>query len=121
MTRTALAEPVSGRAFAAAQCAGAAPFTATIKTLAGTVTLLLDNGCLHGIPGQHRPGWAQTIHALAAPGACCWYTLRPRPDADQVRILPPAQGCGLPDEEEAAPGVGEEVLVAFGGPAALAD
>src|SRR5215469_6620669 len=26
--------------------------------LAATMTLLLDNGCLHGIPDAHRPGWA---------------------------------------------------------------
>ncbi len=37
-------------------------------SLAGTITLLLDNGCLHGIPDQRRPGWAHTIHTLAAPG-----------------------------------------------------
>jgi len=36
--------------------------------LAGQVTLLLDNGCLHGIPDRDRPGWARTADALAAPG-----------------------------------------------------
>lgn len=37
-------------------------------TLAGQVTLLLDNGCLHGISDRDRPGWARTADALAAPG-----------------------------------------------------
>ena len=36
--------------------------------LAGTVTLVLDNGCLHGITGRSRAGWARTVGALAAPG-----------------------------------------------------
>jgi SAM-dependent methyltransferase len=36
--------------------------------LAARVTLLLDNGCLHGIPERDRPGWARTADALAAPG-----------------------------------------------------
>ena len=33
--------------------------------LAGTATLLLDNGCLHGISGQRLPGWAHTVNTLA--------------------------------------------------------
>ncbi|MEQ4719652.1 methyltransferase [Nonomuraea sp. B19D2] len=37
--------------------------------LGGTVTLVLDNGCLHGIPSRRRPGWAATVETLAAPGA----------------------------------------------------
>ena len=37
--------------------------------LPGTVTLLLDNGCLHGIAQQRRAGWAATVNALAAPHA----------------------------------------------------
>jgi hypothetical protein len=36
--------------------------------LSGTVTLVLDNGCLHGIAGRRRGGWARTVDALAAPG-----------------------------------------------------
>ena len=36
--------------------------------LAGTVTLVLDNGCLHGITGRRRGGWARTVGGLAAPG-----------------------------------------------------
>ena len=36
--------------------------------LSGTVTLVLDNGCLHGITGRRRGGWARTVGALAAPG-----------------------------------------------------
>ena len=36
--------------------------------LSGTVTLVLDNGCLHGITGRRRGGWARTVDALAAPG-----------------------------------------------------
>lgn len=35
--------------------------------LTGTVTLVLDNGCLHGIAGRGRGGWARTVSALAAP------------------------------------------------------
>lgn len=38
------------------------------RRLAGTVSLVLDNGCLHGIPAARRPGWAATVRALAAPG-----------------------------------------------------
>ena len=30
--------------------------------LAARRTLLLDNGCLHGIPDPRRPGWAATVH-----------------------------------------------------------
>jgi SAM-dependent methyltransferase len=37
--------------------------------LAGTVDLILDNGCLHGIATDQRAGWAHTIDTLAAPGA----------------------------------------------------
>ena len=36
--------------------------------LSGTVTLVLDNGCLHGITGRRRGGWARTVGGLAAPG-----------------------------------------------------
>jgi len=36
--------------------------------LSGTVTLVLDNGCVHGIAGRRRGGWARTVGALAAPG-----------------------------------------------------
>ena len=36
--------------------------------LSGSATLVLDNGCLHGISGRHRGGWARTVDALAAPG-----------------------------------------------------
>jgi SAM-dependent methyltransferase len=36
--------------------------------LSGAVTLVLDNGCLHGITGRRRGGWAHTVGALAAPG-----------------------------------------------------
>jgi hypothetical protein len=36
--------------------------------LAGTVTLVLDNGCLHGLTARRRGGWARTVGALAAPG-----------------------------------------------------
>lgn len=46
--------------------------------LAGTITLLLDNGCLHGIPDRHRPGWARTIHTLAAPGCLLLARAAPR-------------------------------------------
>lgn len=46
--------------------------------LAGTATLLLDNGCLHGIPAQHRPGWARTVNALAAPRCTLLVRAAPR-------------------------------------------
>ena len=36
--------------------------------LAGTVSLILDNGCLHGIP-EHLEPRAVTVEVLAAPGA----------------------------------------------------
>jgi len=37
--------------------------------LAGAVSLLLDNGCLHGVPVGRRTGWAATVSTLAAPAA----------------------------------------------------
>lgn len=37
--------------------------------LAGAVSLLLDKGCLHGIPMRRRLGWAATVNAIATPGA----------------------------------------------------
>ncbi|MCP3756990.1 class I SAM-dependent methyltransferase [Streptomyces sp. TBY4] len=37
--------------------------------LSGATSLLLDNGCLHGIPAVRRLGWAVTVNILAAPGA----------------------------------------------------
>ncbi|WP_405018075.1 methyltransferase domain-containing protein [Kitasatospora sp. NBC_00070] len=46
--------------------------------LAGTVSLLLDNGCLHGIPDERRPGWASTVGALAAPDAVLLVRATPR-------------------------------------------
>jgi 2-polyprenyl-3-methyl-5-hydroxy-6-metoxy-1,4-benzoquinol methylase len=36
--------------------------------LAGTATLIVDNGCLHGIPDDRRDGWVATVATLAAPG-----------------------------------------------------
>ena len=52
------------------------------RTLARRVSLILDNGCLHGIPSNHNPGtgrngWARTIEHLAAPG--CVLLLRAIP------------------------------------------
>jgi len=38
-------------------------------TLAGACDLVLDNGCLHGIPAGSRRGWAATVDRLAAPAA----------------------------------------------------
>jgi SAM-dependent methyltransferase len=37
--------------------------------LAGACDLVLDNGCLHGLTGEERDGWASTVHHLAAPRA----------------------------------------------------
>jgi SAM-dependent methyltransferase len=37
--------------------------------LAGSCDLLLDNGCLHGLAGDEREGWASTVRHLGAPGA----------------------------------------------------
>lgn len=48
--------------------------------LAGSVTLILDNGCLHGIPPDQRPGWAATVNGIAAPDAILL-----------VRAVPPAR------------------------------
>jgi hypothetical protein len=38
-------------------------------TLAGRVRLLLDAGCLHGLPPADRTGWAATVAHLAGPTA----------------------------------------------------
>jgi SAM-dependent methyltransferase len=46
--------------------------------LAGTVDLILDNGCLHGIPTDQRAGWANTVASLAAPGATLLVRAAPR-------------------------------------------
>ncbi|MDJ0344902.1 methyltransferase domain-containing protein [Streptomyces sp. H10-C2] len=46
--------------------------------LAGATSLLLDNGCLHGIPARRRPGWAATVNTLAAPGAILLVRAAPR-------------------------------------------
>jgi SAM-dependent methyltransferase len=37
--------------------------------LAGRCDLLLDNGCLHGLTGPQRVGWASTVRHLAAADA----------------------------------------------------
>jgi SAM-dependent methyltransferase len=37
--------------------------------LAGTVSLLLDIGCLHGFAAADRPRWAETVRHLATPEA----------------------------------------------------
>jgi hypothetical protein len=39
----------------------------------------------------------------------------------RIAVIRPASGCCLSGEEQASPGVGEEVLVALRAPAALAD
>jgi SAM-dependent methyltransferase len=46
--------------------------------LAGTVDLILDNGCLHGLTAPERAGWARTVGALAAPGATLLIRAAPR-------------------------------------------
>lgn len=46
--------------------------------LAGTATLVLDNGCLHGIAEARRPGWAATVQTLAAPGCLLLIRAVPR-------------------------------------------
>jgi SAM-dependent methyltransferase len=38
------------------------------RRLVGSCDLLLDNGCLHGLAGDERAGWASTVQHLAAPG-----------------------------------------------------
>jgi SAM-dependent methyltransferase len=64
--------------------------------LAGTVSLLLDNGCLHGIPVRRRPGWAATVNTLAAPGAVLLIRAAPRQrhgigprgiDTDEIAVI----------------------------------
>jgi hypothetical protein len=56
-------------------------------------------------------------------GACAlpWMSAAARAGARQGRseVIGAGRVEGLAEEEEAAPGVGEEVLVAIGGPAAL--
>jgi SAM-dependent methyltransferase len=37
--------------------------------LADRCDLILDNGCLHGIPAARRTGWASTVQRLAGPRA----------------------------------------------------
>jgi hypothetical protein len=39
------------------------------RALRGTVRLLLDVGCLHGLSPADRTGWAATVRSLAAPTA----------------------------------------------------
>ncbi|MDH6114168.1 SAM-dependent methyltransferase [Kitasatospora sp. MAP12-15] len=46
--------------------------------LASATSLLLDNGCLHGVPARRRPGWAATVNTLAAPGALLLVRAAPR-------------------------------------------
>jgi SAM-dependent methyltransferase len=46
--------------------------------LAAGASLVLDNGCLHGLPARRRPGWAATVGALAAPGAVLLLCAVPR-------------------------------------------
>lgn len=46
--------------------------------LVGATSLLLDNGCLHGIPAGRRPGWATTVSTLAAPAATLLVRAAPR-------------------------------------------
>lgn len=45
---------------------------------AARATLLLDNGCLHGIPDRGRPGWAATVQSLAATGCLLLVRAMPR-------------------------------------------
>jgi SAM-dependent methyltransferase len=60
--------------------------------LTGTVTLLLDNGCLHGIPQPVRPGWGATVNTLSAPDAVLLVRAAPR----RHRALGPG-GINSPD------------------------
>jgi SAM-dependent methyltransferase len=46
--------------------------------LAGNCRLILDNGCLHGVAGRQRSGWARTVQHLAAPGAYLLVRAAPR-------------------------------------------
>ncbi|MFF4561789.1 hypothetical protein [Streptomyces sp. NPDC001435] len=66
----------------------------------GGVDLLLDNGCLHGIPDAHRRGWADIVRALAAPGCVLLVRAAPR-----GRRGPAPSGLG-PDELPALLGEG---------------
>lgn len=63
--------------------------------LAASCDLILDNGCLHGIPAAARLGWAATVNQVAGPHA----TLL-------VRAAPPRRGrlgpAGITAEEIAA-------------------
>lgn len=89
--------------------------------LAGTVRLVLDNGCLHGIPADRRPGWRATVERLASPGAGLLVRAAPRRaggrgpgpagiDPDEVAALLGAAWTPLP---EPAPGWQHYRLAAF--------
>jgi SAM-dependent methyltransferase len=54
------------------------------QRLRGQCDLVLDNGCLHGLPESARDGWAVTVRHLAAPDA----TLL-------IRAAPPRRGPGV--------------------------
>ncbi|MGK2318515.1 class I SAM-dependent methyltransferase [Gordonia rhizosphera] len=54
--------------------------------LGHSVTLILDNGCLHGIPAQARRGWASTVERLAAPG--CVLLVRAVSPGGPLRVGP---------------------------------
>jgi SAM-dependent methyltransferase len=46
--------------------------------LAGVATLVLDNGCAHGIPDGSRAGWMSTVEHVAGPGAHLLVRAAPR-------------------------------------------
>jgi SAM-dependent methyltransferase len=48
------------------------------RDLAGRVSLVLDNGCAHGISDAQRPAWAATVRYLAGPGAHLLVRAAPR-------------------------------------------
>jgi SAM-dependent methyltransferase len=54
--------------------------------LAGGCDLVLDNGCLHGLPVTARSGWAATVGHLAAAGATL--LLRAAPARHGPRVGP---------------------------------
>lgn len=49
-----------------------------VGELAGRITLMLDNGCLHGIPDHRRPGWASTVNTMASNGCTLLIRAAPR-------------------------------------------
>jgi hypothetical protein len=80
-----LADPASSVIWRVADVARAAEVDPA-GALDGRCHLVLDNGCLHGLPVTARTGWAETVEYLAAPGATL--LLRAAPARPGLRVGP---------------------------------